>query len=134
MHAQPATGTNSTHLVNGHLSPPPTNLPPKSVLESDSESALSDAVDEPALLAPPSNTGDHSNGGDGQNLDSDSNISQDEDASGSDDPDYGVQTSAHHNADFLRDGRSTSRESPHQRKRKIVTENDDYMMNDPELY
>lgn len=65
---------------------------------------------------------------------SDDETSHDEDALGSDDPDYNVATPPPGNTASGRDARSSSQDSPRQRKRKAGIEPDDYMLNDPELY
>ena len=134
MCAQPAPTTNNSPLVNGHYSSPPTILPTRSVPESDSESALSDAVDDPAFTAPTSKLETYKDSAVSPEIESASDASQDEDAFGSDDPDFRAEPAIHHSADMYRDRRSTSQEYPQQRKRKLVTEDEEFMKNNPELY
>ena len=54
---------------------------------------------------------------------------------GSEDPDFDMATPPEQNGVSIDDARSSSQESPHQRKRKTGgIEHDDFMLNNPELY
>ena len=66
---------------------------------------------------------------------SDAEPSPDDDALGTDDPDFDMATTPQQNGGSARDARSSSLESPQQRKRKNGgVDHDDFMLNDPELY
>ena len=103
-------------------------------VDSDSESALSEALDDPAVLAPPEVAESLQTAETSAAAELDDMSSQDEDALGSDDPDYNMETPPPRKAESSRDARSTSQDSPRQRKRKAGAEQEDYMLNDPELY
>ena len=103
-------------------------------MTSDSESALSDAVDDPSSLPPNFNVKregilENNNSG-GYRQDS----SQEEDALGSEDPDFDSETPPPRERASPRDDRSTSQDSPRQRKRKLGTEDEEHILDNPELY
>ena len=100
----------------------------------DSESDLSEAIDLPNAPASYPTSERYEDGEDGRMRDSGAESSHEEDALGSDDPDYDMATPAAANTTSPPDARSSSQDSPRQRKRKIGVEPDDYMLNDPELY
>ncbi|KAL8969664.1 MAG: hypothetical protein Q9183_001891 [Haloplaca sp. 2 TL-2023] len=132
----PSTSSASP-IVNGHLATPPAFDQPNRLVASDSESDLSEAIDPPnTLLSSP-----HANNPENGILDtrelSDSEPSADEDAMGSDDAEYeldnsppgATQNAATHNT------RSTSETSSKLGKRKASADDEeDFMINDPELY
>lgn len=134
MYAPAASTIAKGPYMNGNLSSLSSKDPTNTAIESDSESGLSEAIDDPATLAPPTNferphmTEDRGFGG------ADDEPSQDEDALGSDDPDYNMETPPHQNAESSQDARSTSQDSPRQRKRKAGVDKDDFIRDDPELY
>lgn len=100
----------------------------------ESESDLSEATDIPN---PPTTILNNEQNDDRENEQmrvSEDESSQDEDALGSDDPDYDMATPPTGNAGSHGDDRSSSQDSPRQRKRKAGPEHEDYMLNDPELY
>lgn len=134
MYQQTASTTTDLPYSNGHLSPPSIKPATNGAVTPESESDLSEATDIPN--APPSlpNSEQNDDGENGQMGASDDESSQDEDAVGSDDPDYDMPTRPPGNAGFHGDDRSSSQDSPQQRKRKVGPEHDDYMLNDPELY
>lgn len=134
MYAPSASTAADPPYTNGHLSPPSANNEHARPVTSDSESALSEALDDPALLPPAVETGPLQNNQPGDRYDSEAQSSQDRDAMGSDDPDFDMDSPAPLNGVSPRDARSTSQDSPRSRKRKAVTENDGFMLNDPELY
>ena len=134
MYAPPATTSTGPSYVNGHLSPPSVKPETSIAIESDSESALSEALDDPAVLAPSEAVESVQSAENSALADLDGMSSQDEDALGSDDPDYNMETPPPQRPESSRDARSTSQDSPRQRKRKAGTEQEDYMLNDPELY
>lgn len=102
-------------------------------MTADSESDLSDAMDVPNVSTS-SNGVRYGTGEDRRIQKSGVDASLEEDALGSDDPDYDMATPSLGTAISGRDARSSSQDSPRQRKRKAGAEPDDYMLNDPELY
>ncbi|KAL8738090.1 MAG: hypothetical protein Q9181_001076 [Wetmoreana brouardii] len=122
-------------MVNGQLSPPPTYDRPIQSMASDSESDLSEAIDPPnnILSSPPINNAENRIHNTYESTGSEP--LQDEDAIGSDDAEYEmedallptVQSNPH-------DSRSSSETSSNSRKRKGSFEDEEFMMNDPELY
>ena len=131
---QPVSSTPSNHQYsNGHLSPPSRKIVVNGAMTPDSESDLSEAIDIP--IAPTTNSNSEQDDGEDIKMqDSDIDSSHDEDALGSDDPDYAMATPPMANAASGRDTRSSSQDSPRQRKRKSGIEPEDYIFNDPELY
>lgn len=122
-------------LTNGNHSAPPVKSENTTAIVSDSDSDLSEVIDIPS--APPQ----FGDGGERPEEDeededmSDADVSPEDDAVGSDDPDYDMVTPPLQNGGSVRDARSTSQESPQQRKRKTGgVDHDDFMLNDPELY
>ncbi|KAJ9647797.1 ATP-dependent DNA helicase Hrp3 [Coniosporium apollinis] len=124
----------SSYLQNGHLSPLAHNVTNADELPGRSGSELSEAKD--AAVEPPSS------GLDSQGAVQDDNVadmatsesSQDEDAEGEADADYEFETAppAESNA---QEAESSSEEEPRRSlKRPASAEDDDYMMNNPELY
>ena len=134
MYAPAASTPTNAPYMNGNLSPPSSKDVTNPAIESDSESGLSEAIDDPATLAPLPNLQTHQMAEDHEMEDADDEPSQDEDALGSDDPDYNMDTPPQQNAESSRDARSTSQDSPRQRKRKAVPEKEDFIRDDPELY
>lgn len=133
MYPSTTTMTSNHSYSNGHLSPP-TKAVINGATTPDSESDLSEAMDIP--VAPTSfSAGEQDDAGEDSRMqESDVESSQDEDALGSDDPDYNMATSPPGDNAFSRDPRSSSQDSPRQRKRKAGTGPDNYMLDDPELY
>lgn len=120
---------------NGNLSPPATNLGNNTAIASDSDSDLSEAIDIPNGPTPYVNGGEHADEDEVDEQMSEAESSHDEDAMGSDDPDYDMATPPARNGGSIGDARSSSQESPQQRKRKTGgVEHPDFMLNDPELY
>ena len=134
MYAPPASASNDSPYANGHLSPHPAKPELISAVTSDSESALSEALDDPAVLPLPTSIEKRNGPSNDEDADSDMESSNDEDALGSDDPEYNMETPPPQIAESSRDARSTSQESPRQRKRKTGVDNEGFMLNDPELY
>ncbi len=126
--------TSSLPYSNGHLSPPSTEPVTNGASTPDSESDLSEAIDLPIAPTSYSNGEQYDAEEDTRMQESDAELSHDEDALGSDDPDYNMATPPVGNTGSGRDGRSSSDDSPQQRKRKAGVEPEDYMLNDPELY
>lgn len=119
---------------NGKLSPPPNRKEDSELLPSDSDSDLSEALDLPNGPSTFINGNEDKDADDEENELSEAETSQDEDAPGSDDSDYDAVTPPRPAGGSTGDARSSSQESPPQRKRKTGIEQDDYMLNDPELY
>lgn len=103
-------------------------------MTSDSDSDLSEAIDLPNGPVSFSDVEKLGHGKPQEEQISDADSSHDEDALGSDDPDYDMGTHPTGNAGSPGDARSSSQDSPRQRKRKQGAEREDYMLNDPELY
>jgi len=103
-------------------------------LTPDSESDLSEAIDIPIASTSFSTSEQYDAGEESRLQESDIESSQDEDALGSDDPDYTMATPPVGNLTSDRNARSSSQDSPRQRKRKAGVEPDNYMLHDPELY
>lgn len=129
----PSTAS-SLPYSNGHLSPPTTKPVTNGATSPDSESDLSEPIDLPNAPASYPTSERYEATGDTRLQESDSGSSHDEDAMGSDDPDYDMITPAHANTTSPRDARSSSQDSPRQRKRKVGAEPDEYILNNPELY
>ncbi|KAG8533252.1 uncharacterized protein KY384_002035 [Bacidia gigantensis] len=134
MYAQPAPNTTNSSLVNGHLSPPRANAALSSAPDSDSESALSDVLDDSAILAPSPGARVRSIAENQSRSPLESLSSPGDDALGSEDPNFGDESPPAGTRSPSQNTRSTSEESPRQRKRKAGIEKDDFVMNDPELY
>lgn len=134
MYQQTSSTTTDLPYSNGHLSPPSTKPATNGAVTSESESDLSEAIDDPNALAVFSNRKQTDDGENGQMKASDDESSQDEDAVGSDDPDYDMTTPPNGNAGSHSDDHSSSQDSPRQRKRKAGPEHEEYILNDPELY
>ncbi|KAL8975191.1 MAG: hypothetical protein Q9197_000583 [Variospora fuerteventurae] len=132
---QPTAPTSSTStILHGHLSPSPSRNRTNGIIPSESESELSEAMDPPSTI-PPISINHH----DEQDVEdtyqsTDSASSHDEDAVGSDDADYDMEDSAPAARPHLRDTRSPSQTSSKLGKRKASVEEDDFMLENPELY
>ena len=116
------------------MSPPSTETMVNGTMTPDSESDLSEPMDIPIAPTALANNEQLGTGDESRIQDSDMESSQDEDALGSDDPDYTMATPPLPNGNSGRDPRSSSQDSPRQRKRKSGVEPEDYMLHDPELY
>ena len=134
MYQQTSSATTDLPYSNGHLSPPSTKPATIGAVTPESESDLSEVTDPPNAPAACSNAEQNDDGENSQIRASEDESSQDEDALGSDDPDYDMATPPTGNAGSRGDDRSSSQESPRQRKRKAGPEHEDFMLNDPELY
>ena len=135
MYAAPPPASESLPFTNGHLPSPTTKRESSSAVASDSESALSDAIDDPTSLAPNLDVEavDDRKENDREIFGDDS--SQEDDVLASDDPDYDAESSLPNNATEANyDARSMSSESPRERKRKLSFDTDEHIKNDPELY
>ena len=134
MYQPTASTTSRPSLANGHLSPPHLHGQSNHVTTSESDSELSEALDAPntILSSPIHNT---ENGVQEAYNPNDSASSHDEDAIGSDDADYEMDDSpAPAVQPASRGSRSLSETSSKLGKRKSSVEEDDFMMQDPELY
>ena len=122
------------HLyTNGRLSPPAADFANVAIAPS-SESDLSDAIDPPMPTIPSPHRGGREISENGFNSMQNSISSQDEDAIGSDDADYEMESPPPPQVHMTRDDRSSSHDSPRPSKRKAGIEEDEYIMNNPELY
>ncbi|KAL9604549.1 MAG: hypothetical protein Q9219_000514 [cf. Caloplaca sp. 3 TL-2023] len=132
---QPTTSAGSaTSFSNGHLSPPPFHNQPKQPKTPESDSELSEALDAPNVI-PPSPTRNTNNDFQATYSSNASEASQDEDAVGSDDAEYELED---YPAPAVQppspDSQPLSRTSSKLGKRKDSRDDDDFMLNDPELY
>ena len=134
MYQQTSCTTTDLPYSNGHIPPPSTKPAINGAVTPESESDLSEAIDVPNVPPTVPNSEQNEDGENSQMRASDDESSQDEDAVGSDDPDYDMATPPTGIAGSHGDDRSSSQDSPRQRKRKAVPEHEDYMLNDPELY
>ena len=130
---QSTPSTSSTiPYSNGHLSPPSSKPAVNGTVTPASESDLSEALDLPN--APTSFPNGELYVAEEDIKAQSTDEESEEDAIGEDDPDYDMVTPPTANQGSLDDARSSSEESPRQRKRKSGVEPDDYILNDPELY
>lgn len=132
---RPASSTTSNlNFSNGHLSSPAEMFPNSELSTTDCESDLSEAVDVPNVSTLSSNAEapevDVNSGSHRINTES----SHDEDAIGSDDEDCIMEELATPAIKTTHDDPSSSEDSRRNAKRKIGVDQDDYMMNNPELY
>ena len=132
----PLTMNSSSTLLpsNGHLSPLANNVISADAVASDSESDLSEIIDAHNTRPLASSNGglglagnDYTN-----NLDTDS--SNNDDAAGSEDADYDMETPPPPDGADSREERSLSQDSRRPAKRKAGLEDDEHIMNNPELY
>ena len=125
--------TPSNHLyTNGRLSPPRADYGDGPRAPS-SESDLSEAIDPPKPTSPYIQ-GSHKDTENNYHSPEDSLSSQDEDALGSDDADYEIESPLPPTIQVTRDALSSSDDSRRPSKRKAGIEEDEYIMNNPELY
>jgi len=119
--------------TNGHLSPPSGRFD-STAMSPSSESDLSEAID-PQKPTSPSSQGLQENSEHDYNSRRNSLSSEDADAVGSDDADYEMESLPPPEIHVTRDGRSSSEDSQRPLKRKSGgIEEDEYIMNNPELY
>ena len=129
---QPPSATSNLPTSNGHLSPPADHHRSRPVMASDSESDLSEAIDQPnvTLSSPPH----HLENGISNDYDqSDDTSSQEEDAEGSEDAEFDVEYPPKIEVPPC-DTRLSSQESSKLMKRKADFDEDDFIHKDPELY
>ncbi|KAI9846084.1 MAG: hypothetical protein M1837_004340 [Sclerophora amabilis] len=128
--------THSTSLPNGPLSPLANNVISADAISSDSGSALSDIVDPPNLEATPSSpsskpdTPSQNDTMEVDTLDS-SDVSN---QAGSEDAEFDLETPPETEHNTTHQGRSLSLESMRPSKRKAGVEDDENILNNPELY
>lgn len=132
---RPASSTTSNlNLSNGHLSSPAELFPNSELSTSESESDLSEAVDVPnvSTLSPNADAPEVDVNSESHRINTES--SHDEDAIGSDDEDCTMEEPAPPSIKTTHDDPSSSEDSRRNAKRKVGVDQDDYMMNNPELY
>lgn len=119
---------------NGHLSPLANNVINAEAVASDSESDLSDIVDpsNPRGLSSLNGRLGFSGNNDTNNINAES--SNDDDGAGSEDADYDMETPPPLEGGTAREERSLSHDSRRPAKRKAGLEDDEHIMNNPELY
>ncbi|MCJ1319670.1 hypothetical protein MMC15_005006 [Xylographa vitiligo] len=118
--------------TNGHLSPPRAEYE-NGPRAPSSESDLSEAIDPPKPTSPYPQ-GSHKNTTNSYHSPEDSLSSQDEDAVGSDDADYEMESPLPPTIQVTHDAPSSSDDSRRPSKRKAGIEEDEHIMNNPELY
>ena len=91
MYAPPASTAAEPPYTTGHLSPPSVKPEHTRPVTSDSESALSEALDDPAVLASAAKIEPRENSDNGDHFDTDDESSPEKDAMGSDDPDFDME-------------------------------------------
>jgi len=126
--------SSSLPTSNGHLSPLANNVINAEAVASESESDLSEIIDSHnARHLTTSNGALGLVGSDGTNhIETES--SNNDDAAGSEDADYDMETTPPLEAGYGREERSLSQESRRPAKRKAGLEDDEHIMNNPELY
>ena len=135
MYQQATSTTTNLPYSNGNLSTSSTKPVVNGAVTPESESDLSEVIDDPNAPTTLSNSEQNDDREKSQIRVSDDESLQDEDAVGSDDPDYDMATPPTGNAGSIRDDHSSTQDSPRQRKRKAGPDyEEDYMLNDPELY
>ena len=123
----------SKHLyTNGHLTPSRRDFDGGAVAPS-SESDLSEAIDIPKPT-PPFRHESSKDSENGYNSREGSVSSHEEDAIGSDDADFEMDSPAPPEIQVTHDSRSSSQDSRRPSKRKAGFEDDEHIMNNPELY
>ncbi|KAL9613639.1 MAG: hypothetical protein Q9167_001815 [Letrouitia subvulpina] len=130
---QSISTSSNLSTANGNLSPPIDHHQSRPALTSESESDLSEAIELPSVVLSSSSPQVLENGVTKYEL-TDNVSSQEEDAIGSDDADYDVEYPPQPHASASRDNRLSSNESITLGKRKAVIDEDDFILNDPELY
>ena len=118
--------------TNGHLSPHRAEYESGPRAPS-TESDLSEAIDPPKPTSPYPQ-GSHKNTTNSYHSPEDSLSSQDEDAVGSDDADYEMESPLPPTIQVTHDALSSSDDSRRPSKRKAGIEEDEHIMNNPELY
>lgn len=108
------------------------NAPQTAALESESD--LSDADEAPNVSSISSHPEAQEIDQISQDQKTSSDSSHEEDAAGSDDAEYDMETPPPADHSLPHDELSSSDGSRRQTKRKTGAEQDDFMMNDPELY
>ena len=101
---------------------------------SDSESDLSEALDVPNASTLSSNAEAQGFDVNSESRRINTGSSHEEDAVGSDDADCSIETPVLTTLNIARDDPSSSEESRRTAKRKAGVEQDDHMINNPELY
>lgn len=126
--------SSSLPTSNGHLSPLANNVINAEAVASESESDLSEIIDSHntrPLLTSNGALGLAEND-DANHMETDS--SNNDDAAGSEDADYDMETPPQLEAGDSREERSLSQDSRRPAKRKAGLEDDEHIMNNPELY
>lgn len=134
MYRPTPSATSKHNFSNGHLDATSSTFTTHDRLTSGSESDLSDPADAP--IAPTSFSQDNNQDADRtkreETINTDS--SHENDAIGSDDGDFDIETPPPAKPDIASNELSSSEESHKYGKRKTGVEQDEHMMNNPELY
>lgn len=134
MYRPASSSTSNLNFSNGHLSSPAEMFPNSDLSTSDSESDLSEAVDVPNVSTLSSNAEAPEVDVNSESHRINTESSHDEDAIGSDDEDCTMEEPAPTVIKTSHDDPSSSEDSRRNAKRKVGVDQDDYMMNNPELY
>ena len=132
---RPAPSTTSNHnFSNGHLDPTSSTFSMHNHLTSSSESDLSDPADAPNAPTSFAQIHEHEAEHTGREEMIDTDSLHEDDALGSDDGDFDLESPPPAKPDIALDELSSSEESNKHGKRKTGVEQDEHMMNNPELY
>ena len=136
---QPTSSTTSNlTFTNGTLSAPTPHFTNNPASLSDSESDLSEAIDPPSSTSAPAKVAAQDNSFTSPDQRSEEGDLTSEDALGSDDGDYDIMDPSQRpqaaNPSASPNSRSSSGGSRVLGKRKAGAEEDEFMLNDPELY
>ena len=138
MYQHTSSTPSNLKFTNGSLPAAPTHFTNNTATPSDSESDLSEAIDPPSSTSAPPKVTPQDNSVTSPDQRSDEGDLTSEDALGSDDGDYDIMDSPQPpqaaNVSASPKSRSSSGGSRTLGKRKVGTEEDEYMLNDPELY
>lgn len=129
------TITNSLPLTNGRLPSPPATYPTGDTVPSDSDSALSEVDPIHVAISPPS-APEETPSSEGEDVREDDipESSEEDDNVASEDGEYDLESPLPVETNGARVDRSSSHDSLRPSKRKAGPEDDDYIMNNPELY
>ena len=132
---RPTPSTTSNHnFSNGHVDASSSAFNTHDRLTSGSESDLSDPFDAPNAPTSFSRTKDQEADHTSHEEMSHTDSSHEDDAVGSDDGDFDIETPPPAKPDMALEEPSSSEESQKHGKRKTGVEQDEFMMNNPELY
>lgn len=124
----------SLPTANGHLSPLAGNVINAEAVASESESDLSEIIDSHSARPLSTSNGALGFAGNEDTNHTETESSNNDDAAGSEDAEYDMETPPLLDGGEGREERSLSQESRRPAKRKAGLEDDEHIMNNPELY